>query len=217
MVLVAALGLNSAQNRSKPWHATPSEENTSTCEQQWRPSTAQPANRVVWSGLSSLVLLFGWFCFVVFWFSLCFGPDLTSDCVMVPTPLSTPKSGTLQLHLRNSFISTTMCDDLARATEAQDGKKLLSLQQQVLQLTTAKATLDDVQKLVHETTLYNFTSAQDRRTLSTAQSCLDSLRIRLEAHANTVEETVKTEASVTHSMSETGNSGSTSASCGTIS
>ena len=61
----------------------------------------------------------------------------------------------------------------------------------MLQLTTARATLDDVLKLVHETTLYNFTSAQDRRTLNTAQSCLDSLRIRLEAHANTVEETVK--------------------------
>ena len=74
---------------------------------------------------------------------------------------------------------------------SNDALTLLSLQQQVLQLTTAKATLDDVQKLVHETTLYNFTSAQDRRTLSTAQSCLDSLRIRLEAHANTVEETVK--------------------------
>ena len=28
------------------------------------------------------------------------------------------------MHLNNSFISTTMCDDLARATEAQDGKKL---------------------------------------------------------------------------------------------
>ena len=73
---------------------------------------------VVWLVLLALV-----FAFVVFWFPLWFGPDLTSDCVMVPTPLSTPQSGTLQLHLRNSFISTTMCDDLARATEAQDGKK----------------------------------------------------------------------------------------------
>ena len=27
------------------------------------------------------------------------------------------------MHLDNSFISTTMCDNLARATEAQDGKK----------------------------------------------------------------------------------------------
>ena len=27
------------------------------------------------------------------------------------------------MHLYNSFISTTMCDDLARATEARDGKK----------------------------------------------------------------------------------------------
>ena len=27
------------------------------------------------------------------------------------------------MHLGNSFISTTLCDDLARAAEAQDGKK----------------------------------------------------------------------------------------------
>ena len=74
---------------------------------------------------------------------------------------------------------------------SNDALTLLTLQQQVLQLTTARATLDDVLKLVHKSTLYNFTSAQDRRTLNTAQSCLDSLRIRLEAHANTVEETVK--------------------------
>ena len=74
---------------------------------------------------------------------------------------------------------------------SNDALTLLILQQQVLQLTAASATLGDVLKLAHETTLYNFTSAQDRRTLNTALSCLDSLRIRLEAHANTVEETVK--------------------------
>ena len=68
---------------------------------------------------------------------------------------------------------------------------LLTLQQQVLQLTAARATLDEVLELVHETPLYNLTSAQDRRTLNTAQSCLDSLRIRLEAYANTVEDTVR--------------------------
>ena len=68
---------------------------------------------------------------------------------------------------------------------------LLTLQQQVLQLTEARATLANVLTLVRETPLHDFTSAQDRRTLSTAQSCLDSLSIRLKAHANTVEETVK--------------------------
>ena len=67
----------------------------------------------------------------------------------------------------------------------------LTLQQQVLQLTEARATLANVLTLVRETSLHDFTSAQDRRTLSRAQSCLDSLSIRLEAHANTVEETVK--------------------------
>ena len=53
----------------------------------------------------------------------CFRPDKTSDCVLVRTPLLTPQGGTLIMHMDNSFISTTMCDDLARATEAQDGKK----------------------------------------------------------------------------------------------
>ena len=67
----------------------------------------------------------------LFWLLLCFGlfvfsgPDKTSDCATVRTPLSTPQGGTLKLRMDNSFISTTMCDDLARATEAQDGKKKL--------------------------------------------------------------------------------------------
>ena len=52
-----------------------------------------------------------------------FGTAMTSDCVMVRTPLSTPQGGILNMHLNNSFSSTTMCDDLARATEARDGKK----------------------------------------------------------------------------------------------
>ena len=68
---------------------------------------------------------------------------------------------------------------------------LLTLQQQVLQFTAARATLDEVLELVHETPLCNLASAQDRRTLNTAQSCLESLRIGLEAHANTVEDTVR--------------------------
>ena len=65
-------------------------------------------------------------CFCSFVSVLCFlsfGPDKTSDCVMVRTPLSIPQGGTLNMHLNNSFISTTMCDGLAKATAAQDGKK----------------------------------------------------------------------------------------------
>ena len=77
--------------------------------------------------------------------------------------------------------------DLASSNNALT---LLHLQQQVITLTMAKTALEDVQRLVHETALHNFTSAQDRRTLSTAQS-FDSLRIRIEAQVNTVEETVK--------------------------
>ena len=72
-----------------------------------------------------------------------------------------------------------------------DAPTLLRLQQHVVQLTTAKTALEDIQRLVHETALHNFTSAQDRRTLNTAQCCLNSLRVRVEAQVNTVEETVK--------------------------
>ena len=92
---------------------------------------------------------------------------------------------------------------------SNDALTLLTLQQQVLQLTTARATLDDVLKLVHESTLYNFTSAQDRRTLNTAQSCLDSLRINLR-HSRGKSQT---ETSVAYFTSKTGNSGSTRAAC----
>ena len=57
-------------------------------------------------------------CLVLVLFLFCFGPDKTSDCVLVRTPLfDSPRRD-----MDNSFISTTMCDDLARATEAQDGK-----------------------------------------------------------------------------------------------
>ena len=59
-------------------------------------------------------------------------------------------------------------------------------------MTKTKAALEEIQALLHEeTTLANFTSAQDRRTLSTAHCCLNSLRIRVEAHVNSVEQTVK--------------------------
>ena len=77
------------------------------------------------------------------------------------------------------------------AEDTNDALTLLRLQQHVLQLTIAKTARDDIQRLVHETALYNFTSAKDRRTLNTAQCCLNSLRIRIEAQVNTVEETVK--------------------------
>ena len=72
-----------------------------------------------------------------------------------------------------------------------EASALLNLQKQVHQIAEARATLANVMTLVRETPLHNFTSPQDRRTLSIAQNCLDSLNIRLEAHANTVEETVK--------------------------
>ena len=61
-----------------------------------------------------------------------------------------------------------------------DALTLLRLQQQVLQLTTAKVALEDIQTLVQRL-LCNFTSAQDRRTLNTAQCCLNGLRIRVKA------------------------------------
>ena len=83
------------------------------------------------------------------------------------------------------------CCDFSGRLGTSKHLTLLRLQQHVLKLTEAKAALEDVQQLVHETALYTFTSAQDRRTLNTAHKCLDSLRIRTEAQANTVEEAVK--------------------------
>ena len=68
---------------------------------------------------------------------------------------------------------------------------LLDLQKQEHQIAAARTTLAKVMTLVNETSLHNFTSAQDRRTLNAAKNCLDSLNIRLAAHVNTVEETVK--------------------------
>ena len=78
------------------------------------------------SALVAFVVFFGFlvaFC-GLFWFGASlFGTAMTPDCVLVRTPLSTPQGGTLNMHRYNSFFSTTMCDDLARATEARDGKK----------------------------------------------------------------------------------------------
>ena len=51
-------------------------------------------------------------------------PIRNLDCVMVRAPLLTPQGGTLLHALANSFISTTLCDDLARAAEAKEGKKV---------------------------------------------------------------------------------------------
>ena len=68
---------------------------------------------------------------------------------------------------------------------------LLSLQKQEQQIADARTALAEVTVLLRDTHLYKFTSAQDRRTLNAAQNCLDSLRIRVAAHVNTVEETVK--------------------------
>ena len=76
-------------------------------------------------------------------------------------------------------------------SNSNEALALLSLQQMVRQLAEARVTLDKVLELVHEPPLNKLTSAQDRRTLNTAQFCLDCIRIRLEAHANTMEDTVR--------------------------
>ena len=69
---------------------------------------------------------------------------------------------------------------------------LLLLQEYADKVTRTKAALEEIQAVLHEETiLANFTSAQDRRTLNTAHCCLNSLRIRVEAHVNSVEQTVK--------------------------
>ena len=76
--------------------------------------------------------------------------------------------------------------------DCNEALDLLRLQEYAHKVTKTKAALEEIQALLHEkTTLANFTSAQDRRTLSTAHCCLNSLRIRVEAHVNSVEQTVK--------------------------
>ena len=71
------------------------------------------------------LVLFGvWVVGVCFLLCLCwfFVLELAPLCSDF-APLLNPQRGIQWMHLRNSFISTTRCDDLARATEAQDGKK----------------------------------------------------------------------------------------------
>ena len=71
------------------------------------------------------LVLFGvWVVGVCFLWCLCwvFVLELAPLCSDF-APLLNPQRGIQSMHLRNSFISTTRCDDLARATEAQDGKK----------------------------------------------------------------------------------------------
>ena len=69
---------------------------------------------------------------------------------------------------------------------------LLLLQEYADKVTRTKTALEEIQAVLHgKTILANFTSAQDRRTLNTAHCCLNSLRIRVEAQANSVEQSVK--------------------------
>ena len=145
----------------------------------------------------------GFLCLV---FSLSFLVSGESSCVLPVGSFgcqSTSRHGTWCCFLAQPWLNcwqkTQVRTDMRRRqkkrTESTEDNNdvltLLRLQQHVLQLTTAKTALEDIQRLVHETALYNFTSAQDRRTLNTAQCCLNSLRIRIEAQVNSVEETVK--------------------------
>ena len=68
---------------------------------------------------------------------------------------------------------------------------LLLMQEYADKVTRTKIALEEIQAMVHgKTILANLSSAQDRRTLNTAYSCLNSLRIRMEAHVNSVEQSV---------------------------
>ena len=83
-----------------------------SCLPQW-------SCRLIGADFSGVLFAFGLDWFVLFF---AYRPGKTSDCVMVRTPLLTPQRGRCFMHLANSFISTTLCDDLARAAEAKDGK-----------------------------------------------------------------------------------------------
>ena len=75
--------------------------------------------------------------------------------------------------------------------DCNEALDLLLLQQYTDKATRTRIALEEIQALMHgQTILANFTGAQDYRTLNAAYSCLNSLRIRLEAHVNTVEQSV---------------------------
>ena len=62
------------------------------------------------------LVLFG--CFLFVWFPVRGHPGVEKDCVMVRALLSTPQGGTFTHARLIRSLTHTLCDDLARATEA---------------------------------------------------------------------------------------------------
>ena len=71
------------------------------------------------------------------WSCLLIGPDFSGCLVRFGSCcfslIDKTSEGRCFMHLANSFISITLCDDLARAEKAMDGKKILSHKMDVRQ------------------------------------------------------------------------------------
>ena len=94
-------------------------------------------------------------------------------------------------------MATTPPQDQSHVPQARqnrnDTRDLLFLQDYAHKLEHTQQTLEEVCiSLQQEALLSGIISAQDSRSLQTANSCLNSLRIRVEALANVTEQTVTT-------------------------
>ena len=79
----------------------------------------------------------------------------------------------------------------AALTTRNDSKDLLLLMAYAKKLQETQRNLDEVCSLMqHRVPLEGLISAQDNRTLQSAQSCLQRLHVRVEALANVLEQTV---------------------------
>ena len=79
----------------------------------------------------------------------------------------------------------------AALTTRNDSKHLLLLMAYAKKLQETQRNLDEVCSLMqHRVLLEGLISAQDNRTLQSAQSCLQRLHVRVEALANVLEQTV---------------------------
>ena len=79
----------------------------------------------------------------------------------------------------------------AALTTRNDSKDLLLLMAYAKKLQETQRNLDEVCSLMqHRVPLKGLISAQDNRTLQSAQSCLQRLHVRVEALANVLEQTV---------------------------
>ena len=106
---------------------------------------------------------------------------------------ATPTRCTVAAHLvHQSVMQPKQTPGLSLPQSCNEAHDLLLLQEYAYKVAQAQMTLEETQAVLHDKTiLSNSITAQDRRTLHTACCCLNSLRIRVEALANVVEQSVR--------------------------